>query len=129
MRRYVTPPRFALREEQILRAAILVLSAALLLPATVMAGEARTPAERIPNSADASRDDRVVPDAPQDSSEESKRSFRSGPPDTTPYTRPAVPEDYAPQGKPAIPPGITVPAPAESPHEKADDPDGGGSHR
>jgi hypothetical protein len=33
-------------------------------------------------------------------------------------------------GKPAIPPGVTVPAPAKSPDEKADDdPDGGGSHR
>src|SRR5262245_15772913 len=31
-------------------------------------------------------------------------STRSAPPDTTPYTRPAVPEDYAPFGKPAIRP-------------------------
>lgn len=33
----------------------------------------------------------------------------SSPPDTTPYTRPAVPEDYAPGGKKAIPPEVTVP--------------------
>jgi hypothetical protein len=32
------------------------------------------------------------------------QSTRSAPPDTTPYTRPAVPEDYAPGGKPAISP-------------------------
>src|SRR4030095_10520074 len=32
------------------------------------------------------------------------QSTRSAPPDTTPYTRPAVPEDYAPGGKPAITP-------------------------
>ena len=30
-------------------------------------------------------------------------STRSGPPDTTPYTRPAVPEDTAPFGQPARP--------------------------
>ena len=32
------------------------------------------------------------------------QSTRSAPPDTTPYTRPAGPEDYAPGGKPAISP-------------------------
>jgi hypothetical protein len=33
---------------------------------------------------------------------------RSWPPDNTPYTRRAVPEDYAPSGTPAIPPGIST---------------------
>jgi hypothetical protein len=33
-------------------------------------------------------------------------STRSAPPDTTSYTRPAVPEDYAPFGKPAIRPDL-----------------------
>ena len=33
-------------------------------------------------------------------------STRSAPPDTTPYTRPAVPEDYAPFGKPALGPRV-----------------------
>jgi hypothetical protein len=37
------------------------------------------------------------------------RSGKSAPPDTTPYVRPAVPEDYAPAGQKAIPPGVTVP--------------------
>jgi hypothetical protein len=49
---------------------------------------------------------------------------RTGPP----YTRPIVPEDYAPGGKPAIPPGVTVPAPDESLRKKTDDEsDGGGN--
>ena len=47
---------------------------------------------------------------PSDSTEP---SFRSGPPDTTPYTRPTIPEDYAPLGKPAIPSGIDVPPPPD----------------
>ena len=33
----------------------------------------------------------------------------SSPPDTTPYTRPAVPEDYAPGGKKALPPEVSGP--------------------
>ncbi len=33
-------------------------------------------------------------------------SDRSWPPDTTPYVRPVVPEDYAPGGREAIPPEI-----------------------
>jgi len=33
-------------------------------------------------------------------------SFRSAPPDQTPYVRPAVPEDVTPFGKPAIGPKI-----------------------
>lgn len=37
------------------------------------------------------------------------QSTRSAPPDTTPYVRPIVPEDYAPGGKPAIPSNIYVP--------------------
>ena len=49
------------------------------------------------------------------------RSTRSAPPDTTPYTRPVVPEDYAPQGKPAIPPGIRVPPPDQTLCKQTDD--------
>jgi len=37
------------------------------------------------------------------------KSGQSAPPDTTPYVRPAVPEDKAPMGQPAIPPGVNVP--------------------
>ena len=37
------------------------------------------------------------------------QSTRSAPPDTTPYVRPIVPEDYAPSGRPAIPSNIYVP--------------------
>ena len=47
----------------------------------------------------------------QISSKSADPSMRSGPPDTTPYTRPIGPEDLAPLGKPAIPPGIEVPPP------------------
>ena len=36
-------------------------------------------------------------------------SMKSSPPDTTPYVRPLVPEDYAPGGRPAIPSNIYVP--------------------
>ncbi len=38
-----------------------------------------------------------------------RASTRSAPPDTTPYVRPIVPEDYAPGGRPAIPSNIYVP--------------------
>jgi hypothetical protein len=39
-----------------------------------------------------------------------EESARSAPPDTTPYTRPAVPEDFAPLGRAAIPllPGVFI---------------------
>jgi hypothetical protein len=39
---------------------------------------------------------------------EDQESTRDAPPDTTPYTRPALREDYAPRGTTAIPlvPGI-----------------------
>lgn len=42
--------------------------------------------------------------------EDSFPDARSGVPDTTPYTRPSVPEDYAPAGKPAIPPYVKTQA-------------------
>ena len=35
-------------------------------------------------------------------------STRSAPPDTTPYVRPAIPEDYAPGGRPAISPEVST---------------------
>ncbi len=41
-----------------------------------------------------------------------KESTRSAPPDTTPYVRKTVPEDYAPGGKKAIPPEVTPMPPA-----------------
>ncbi len=54
-----------------------------------------------------------------------KGSSRSAPPDTTPYIRKAVPEDYAPGGKEAIPPEvITEPQTREPiPLEKSQPPD------
>ncbi|NNK36978.1 MAG: hypothetical protein HKP03_00745 [Xanthomonadales bacterium] len=61
-----------------------------------------------------SPDDCWSAEAPKDPPEADNRSFRSGPPDTTPYSRPLVPEDRAPRGEPAIPPGVTAPAPGES---------------
>ncbi len=58
-------------------------------------------------------------DSPQ--ADDASRSTRSAPPDTTPYTRPVVPEDYAPLGKPAIPPGIWVPPPDQTLCKQTDD--------
>jgi hypothetical protein len=43
-------------------------------------------------------------------------STRSAPPDTTPYVRPAIPEDYAPSRKPAIPSKVS------NEHQKAKPP-------
>ena len=45
-------------------------------------------------------------------------STRSAPPDTTPYVRPIVPEDYAPGGRPAIPPNVQVPLGDRQPREQ-----------
>lgn len=44
-------------------------------------------------------------------------SLKSAPPDTTPYVRPAVPEDYAPGGEEAIPKDVTTPSPQQDNHE------------
>jgi hypothetical protein len=95
-----------------------MVAAFLLLPPIVAAGDSQTASERAPDAAPSSVDDRDAAEERQVQPEADNRSFRSGPPDTTPYTRPAVPEDYAPQGKPAIPPGVTVPVPNESPDGK-----------
>jgi len=83
------------------RTRVLAVLAFLLLPIADVA-------------ADPSSENGDPPQAPQVPAEEDNRSFRSGPPDTTPYARPTVPEDYAPMGEPAIPPGVTVPPPNES---------------
>jgi hypothetical protein len=48
-------------------------------------------------------------------------STRSAPPDTTPYVRPIVPEDYAPGGKPAIPSNVQVPLRDQQPNEQSPD--------
>ncbi len=55
-----------------------------------------------------------------------RESTRSAPPDTTPYVRPASPEDYAPLGRPALGPGVSTKprgATRESPPQSAS-PDG-----
>jgi hypothetical protein len=107
---------------------VLTFLATLLLQSTAVTGGPQPSGERAADAADPSRDDSELAEADHDPSVETNRSFRSGPPDTTPYTRPIVPEDYAPGGKPAIPPGVTVPAPDESLRKKTDDEsDGGGN--
>jgi hypothetical protein len=45
----------------------------------------------------------------------------SSPPDTTPYTRPTVPEDYAPGGKKAIPPEVSAPQEKKDEIKKGDE--------
>jgi len=65
-------------------------------------------------------------EAPEPSSEYDNRSFRSGPPDTTPYSRPIVPEDLEPQGKPAIPPNIKVPPPNRPDRKQTSESEDGG---
>jgi len=45
-------------------------------------------------------------------------STRSAPPDTTPYVRPIVPEDYAPGGREAIPSNVQVPLRDRQPREQ-----------
>ena len=111
----------------VLRTMALMLAAALCLEASAATGDPPEPAE-LKSDAAVLPDDCESAETPNDPSESDRNSFRSGPPDTTPYTRPIVPEDHAPGGKPAIPPGVTVPAPApdESIQKNSDeDPDGG----
>ena len=109
----------------VLRTMVLMLVAALYLEASAATGDPAEPAE-LPSDVATSPDNSESAETASDTSESDRNSFRSGPPDTTPYTRPIVPEDYAPGGKPAIPPGITVPAPDESPEKDSDeDTDGG----
>ena len=62
------------------------------------------------------------PGAPSDQAE----SVRSYPPDTTPYYRGAVPEDFQPGGKPAVPPGL-LRAPGQQKKTGTSAPQGGRS--
>ena len=122
-------PRVVGRGGVLPRAEAVTLVAAFFLQSIAVAGGPQPAGEPPPDTADASRDASEVSELPHDPSEAANRSFRSGPPDTTPYSRPIVPEDYAPQGKPAIPPGVTVPAPDESQRKEDDDCDGGAADR
>ena len=103
---------------------VLTVAVFYLVPATVEASEPRASSQRPPDTSERPLTRSDPGEAPEPPPEYDNRSFRSGPPDTTPYIRPAVPEDYAPQGKPAIPPGVTVPARDDSTREESeDDPD------
>lgn len=102
----------------------MALISTLLLQSAAWSDDPRPADDTESETRDASSNAEEVIEQPSPAAEEVEPSFRSGPPDTTPYTRPIVPEDYAPQGKPAIPPGVTVPAPDESTRkESEDDPD------
>ena len=99
-------------------AAVLMVFTALLQQSTVLIAAPHPPRDCTSNATEASPAASELTEAREKPLKETNRSFRSGPPDTTPYTRPIVPEDLAPRGEPAIPPGITVPAPDDSPHKR-----------
>lgn len=97
-----------------------------VLLAAVEANHPESSPPRASNVADAKSEPGDPSEAPAPPPEYDNRSYRSGPPDTTPYSRPAVPEDYEPQGKPAIPPGISVPPPGEPDRRQSSDKRDGG---
>lgn len=85
------------------RPSVLALTAAALgiglLPATASRGHAACGGDQ-------------EPPAP-----EAAESVRSAPPDTTPYTRPVLPEDLSPGGRPALPEHGTTGPDASGDHD------------
>ena len=122
----MTEWRLFLRHSQVLA---LVLAVAVFCPllAAAKAGDPQTSPRRPADASDSTPQHGDPDQASEQPPEYDNRQFRSGPPDTTPYSRPVVPEDYEPQGKPAIPSNIEVPPPNDPDREQeSGDKDGGG---